>query len=98
MMQAEAIHMTLREAHRWRDTLWADILDEFDTRDPAAATAARSAFRAENTRALRGGSTSAAALAWPYLDYQARMDWLWACQFVQRTWFRGLAPHDTAFV
>ncbi|HLJ80022.1 MAG TPA: hypothetical protein VKT52_00970, partial [Ktedonobacterales bacterium] len=81
MMRAEAIELALREARGWRDMLWADILEELDNRDPAAAAAVRSAIRSEKTSALRGRSTRDAALAWQHLDYQARMDWLWVCQF-----------------
>jgi hypothetical protein len=70
------------------------ILEGLETRNPPAGAAARAAMRTATVRALYGASTQAAALAWPYLDHQARMEWVWVCEFVQRTWIRGMALEE----
>jgi hypothetical protein len=90
----DMIYRALAEARRWRDQLWVTILEDLESRDPRAVASARAAMNADNVRAMHGASTHAAALAWPHLDNQARMEWVWVCEFVQRTWIRGMAPEE----
>jgi hypothetical protein len=88
-MSAIATTYTLHQALRWRDILWSSILDDFEQRDSAGAQAVYSVLAEQPTRVIVGASTSSARVAWPYLDLQAREDWLWVAQFVQRAWVRG---------
>jgi hypothetical protein len=88
-MTADQPRSMMRDAHDWRDLLWHAVLREYQTRSPQAAEAAREAIRLRRVRRLRGASTFDAASAWSFLDHQARMDWLWACEFVHQVWFRG---------
>jgi hypothetical protein len=90
----DLIYRALAEARCWRDQLWVTILEDLESRDPRAVAAARAAMNTENVRAIHGASTHAAAKAWPHLDNQARMEWVWVCEFVQRTWIRGMAPEE----
>jgi hypothetical protein len=93
-MRIDMIYRALSEARCWRDQLWVTILEGLETRNPPAGAAARAAMRTATVRALYGASTQAAALAWPHLDHQARMEWVWVCEFVQRTWIRGMALEE----
>lgn len=77
-----------QQSQRWRDLLWESVLEELEERDPGAAAAARAAAMASPARALYGASTEGATLAWPYLDVEARLDWVWVCQFVNRIWMQ----------
>lgn len=86
---AVSIRQATFEACRWRDMLWESLLDDLESRDPAAARAARAIARSQQVRPLVGISTRAAACAWGHLDYQARADWLWICGAVQQIWIRG---------
>ena len=85
------IYRALAEARYWRDQLWVTILEDLESRNPPAVAAARAAMHTATVRAIRGAPTHAAALAWPHLDHQARMEWVWVCEFVQQTWMRGIA-------
>ena len=86
----EELQLARRQACRWRDLLWESVVDELAERDPAAADAARAAMGQQVTRALYGSSTRDAVRAWPYLDAQARLDWVWVCQYVHTLWVRDL--------
>ena len=89
--RVEELRLAWRQACRWRDLLWESVVDELAERDPAAADAARAATGQEGARALYGSSTRDAVRAWPYLDVQARLDWVWVCQLVHTLWARDLA-------
>lgn len=69
--------------------LWQSVLDEYEERDPQGAARAR-AIATTPTRPLYGASTLAAARAWPHLDIQARLDWIWVCRFVNHTWVHNM--------
>lgn len=88
-MNAIANTYTLHQALRWRDILWASILDDFKQRNSAGAQAVYSVLAEQPTRAIVGHSTASAKVAWPHLDLRAREDWLWVAQFVQHAWIRG---------
>ena len=90
--RVEELRQARRQACRWRDLLWESVVDELAERDLAAASAARAAIGQEVARALYGSSTRDAVRAWPYLDVQARLDWVWVCQYVHTLWARDLAP------
>lgn len=96
MDEAECIRQAMFEAGRARDAMWEVVLLELQSRDPAAARDARAAARPMRVRPLVGSSTHAAALAWPYLDYQARSDWLWICQTMHQIWIRGVMSREDA--
>ena len=96
MDRAESIRQATREACKARDMMWEVVLQELQSRDPAAAREARVAARAIRVRPLVGSSTRAAALAWRYLDYQARSDWLWICQTMHQVWIRGTMECERA--
>lgn len=85
---ADTMHMARQQSLRWRDMLWESVLEEMEERNPDAAVAARAAAAARPARALYGASAEAARLAWPYLDVEARLDWVWVCEFVNRIWAR----------
>lgn len=85
---AEAMRFAHRQAQRWRDLLWQSVVEEMAERDPEAAAQALAAARENSVRPLYGGSTQQAVRAWPYLDTQARLDWIWVCKFVSHTWIR----------
>lgn len=89
-MAADMVRMTRLQSQRWRDMLWESVLEEFEERDPVAGQRARDAAKASPAHLLYGDSTVAATRAWPYLDVQARLDWIWVCQFVNRTWVHQL--------
>ncbi len=89
MISADAIRHSTRQAHRWRDRLWQAITEDLEQRNPAAARAAHRAIETQQVHLLVGHATQSAVLAWPYLDVQARRDWIWVCQYVQQTWLRG---------
>lgn len=86
MVSAETIRFARQRTGRWRDLLWQSVLDEFAERDATAAQAARAVIRAQPVRALFGASTRDAVAAWPHLDVQARLDWVWVCQLVHSAW------------
>ena len=90
MASAEKIRLERQRTGRWRDLLWQSVLDEFAERDAMAAEAARAAIRAQPARALYGASTRDAIEAWPHLDIQARIDWVWVCQLVHTTWMETI--------
>ena len=90
IMNALGTRYNLHQALRWRDLLWTSILDDLEWRDPARAQAVYDVLAEQPTVAIVGHSTTGARVAWPYLDTQARDDWLWVAQFVQRVWFRGM--------
>lgn len=89
MDEAESMRQARREACRWRDILWRALLQDLEKRDPSAARAARAVTKSLTVRPLDGVSTREAALAWPYLDYEARADWVWICKAIQHIWIRG---------
>ncbi len=89
MDRAEGIRQATFGARKSCDMMWEVVLEELRTRNPAAAYEARIAARAMRVRPLVGFSTRAAALAWPYLDYQARSDWLWICRTMRQIWIQG---------
>jgi hypothetical protein len=93
-MNALATRHTLHQALRWRDLLWASILDDLEWRDPARAHAVYDVLAERPTVAIVGQSTASARIAWPYLDLQAREDWVWVAQFVQHAWVRGALGAD----
>lgn len=88
--RVEELRLARRQACRWRDLLWESVVDELAERDPAAADSAHAAMGQEVARALYGSSTRDAVRAWPYLDVQARLDWVEVCQLVHRLWARDL--------
>lgn len=94
MDEAESIRQAMFEAGRTRDMMWDVVLLELESRDPAAACDARIAARPMRVRPLVGFSTHAAALAWPYLDYQARSDWLWVCRTLHYIWIRDTMEYN----
>lgn len=89
MMTQDQVRYSLRQARRWRDLLWASILEDMDRRIPEASRAARAAIHTDSIRQVTGDSTRQATTAWPHMDAQARADWVWVCKFVHRTWIRG---------
>lgn len=89
MMTSEQVRYAIHQAQRWRDLLWESILEDLEERSPASGAAARAAIRAYAIRRIIGDSTQRAIQAWPYLDAQARADWIWVCHFVHHTWIRG---------
>jgi hypothetical protein len=80
--RVEELRLARRQACQWRDLLWESVVDELAERDLAAASAARTAIGQEVARALYGSSTR---------DAQARLDWVWVCQYVHTLWARDLA-------
>lgn len=88
MESIDLIRSAQQQSQRWRDLLWESVLDELEERNPIAAAAARTAARERPGRPLYGASTEDASAAWPLLDVDARLDWIWVCQFVNRTWVR----------
>ena len=96
MDRAEGIRQAMFEVNRSRDMMWEVVLEELHARDPAAAHNAHAAARGRRVRPLVGSSTHAAALAWPYLDYQARSDWLWICQTMHQIWIRSVMRREDA--
>jgi hypothetical protein len=90
MTSAETIRQVHQLAGRWRDLLWQSVLDEFAERDPKSAAVARDMIHAQPARALFGASTRDAMEAWPYLDVQARRDWLWVLQSVHTSWMEDI--------
>jgi hypothetical protein len=95
MITAETIREAVHQAHHWRDVLWRSVIEDLEHRNPVAAQAARQAIQTQQAYQLVGSATQRAVLAWPNLDAQARCDWIWACQYVQRAWLRGyLAAHE----
>lgn len=94
MDKAESIRQAMFESGRARDLMWEAVLQELQSRDPTAARNARAAVDPMRVRPLVGSSTQAAALAWPYLDYQARADWLWICQTMHQIWIRDMARRE----
>ena len=90
MASAEMIRLARQRTGRWRDLLWQSVLDEFEERDAAAAEMARAVIRAQPARALFGASTRDAVVAWPHLDVQARLDWVWICQVMHNIWMGDL--------
>ena len=95
MITAETIREAVHQAHHWRDVLWRSVIEDLEQRNPATAQAARQAIQTRQAYQIVGSATQRAVLAWPYLDAQARYDWIWACQYVQRAWLRGyLAAHE----
>jgi len=95
-LRVEELRQARRQACRWRDLLWESVVDELAERDPAAADAARTAIGQEVARALYGSSTRDAVRAWPYLDAQARLEWVWVCQLVHTIWARDLATETAS--
>ena len=87
---AQRVRTARQESERWRDLLWQSIVDDLGERDSDAAAAARTAASASPVRALHGWSTQGALRAWAHLDVQARLDWIWVCQFVNRIWLRSM--------
>lgn len=86
----ESMRQIRLKACRWRDILWQSVLEDLAERDPAAARAARAATPPRRGAcSASGASTQAAALAWRYLDYEARKDWLWICTAMQQMLMRG---------
>lgn len=78
--------------------LWQTVLEDLADRDPAAARAASAAALPQRRVCSASGvSTRAAALAWRYLDYEARKDWLWICTAMQQMLMRG-APGSQSTV
>lgn len=96
MASAEKIRLERQRTGRWRDLLWQSVLDEFAERDATAAEAARAVIRAQPARALYGASTRDALEAWPHLDVQARLDWVWVCQLVHATWMETIRSATAA--
>lgn len=96
MVSAETLRLARQRTGRWRDLLWQSVLDEFAERDAKAAEAARGVIRAQPARALFGASTRDAVAAWPHLDVQARLDWVWVCQIVHNTWMGDLRSATAA--
>lgn len=89
MDRAEGIRQATFEARKSCDMMWEVVLEELQRRNPTAAREARVAASAMRVRPLFGFSTRAAAQAWPYLDYQARSDWLWICRTMREIWIQG---------
>lgn len=86
----ESMRQIRLKACRWRDMLWQTVLEDLAERDPDAARAARAATLPRwRACSASGASTQAAALAWRYLDYEARKDWLWICTAMQQMLMRG---------
>lgn len=90
MASAEEIRRAYQRVGRWSDLLWQSVLDEFAERDAIGAEAAWADIRAQPARALFGASTRDAVEAWPHLDIQARLDWVWVCQLVHNTWMEDI--------
>lgn len=91
------IRERLRTALEWRDALWDSIFDGLQRRNPAAAHTALEMLARQPRFLYAGRSTSAAALVWSALDAEAREDWIWACEFNQRIWVRGVVGNRWAF-
>ena len=89
MTPLDMLRSARQQSQRWRDLLWESLLEELEERDPGAAAAARAAI-SRPARPLFGASTQDAALAWPYLDAEARLDWIWVCQFVNGIWIEAI--------
>jgi hypothetical protein len=98
MDRAERIRQATFEARKACDMMWEVVLEELQVRNPAAAYEARAAASAMRVRPLFGFSTYAAARAWPYLDYQARSDWLWICRTMREIWIRGAMEHEAPVI
>ena len=96
MVRAETIREAVRQAHQWRDVLWRTVMEELEQRNPVAAHAARQATQTQQPYQLVGSATQRALLAWPYLDAQARGDWIWVCEYVQHEWLRGSLAADAS--
>ncbi len=90
MVEVSATRQTLLEAYRWRDVLWESIVDDLEQRDPPAAGAVRGAMAQQPVLMYHSRSTWYAARSWGYLDAQARQEWIWVCEYIQKTWIRGL--------
>lgn len=86
LLSANSIWLARQQTGRWRDLLWQSVLEEFAERDATAAEAVQAIIRAQPARALFGSSTRDAAQVWSHLDVQARIDWVWVCQFAHDIW------------
>ncbi len=90
MTPLDLLRSASQQSLRWRDLLWESVLEELEERNPTVGATVRAAATARPARPLYGASTEDASRAWPYLDTAARLDWIWACEFVNRMWIQTM--------